>query len=231
MKISILDDEPLAVDLLKRYVEKTEGLEVLATYFDPFKALEDLPENPPDVLFLDMRMPEIEGYQVLEKLGSARPLAVVTSAFPEYSVDGYKRDIFDYLVKPFSYASFLQTVERLKKRVGEESFYIQGERRNIRVTSSEIEVIESDGDYIRVFYKDGRSPLPDIRLPLRSMEAYLPSGTFLRVHKSFLVNKNEIKYLEGDEIMMKNGKAVPLGRTYRSSIKKQIRDLTIFRKD
>lgn len=228
MKISILDDEPMAVNLLERFAKKTAGVEVLHTYLDPVKALKELPENKPDVLFLDIRMPEISGFEFLSLLNTHKPLVVITTAFPEYSLTGYEFEVFDFLLKPFSYEHFLRTIGRLKVRIGESGFFVKSDRKSIQIIPAQIALIESDEDYIRVFYIDG--PPLDIRLPMRSMEEHLPAGTFLRVHKSFLVNKNEVSYLEGNELILKNGRRIPLGRTYRSAVKKQIHNATVSRR-
>ena len=228
MKISILDDEPMAVNLLEKFAKKTAGVEVLSTYLDPLKAIKELPENKPDVLFLDIQMPEISGFEFLLLLNTHKPLVVLTTAFSEYSMQGYEFEVFDFLLKPFSYEHFFRTTQRLKARIGESSFFVKSDRKSIQIIPAQIALIESDEDYIRIFYING--PPLDIRLPMRSMEEHLSAGTFLRVHKSFLVNKNEILQLEGNELILRNGRRIPLGRTYRSAIKKLIHNATLSRR-
>lgn len=223
----IVDDEPLAVRLLESYVEKTPDLTLLASYTDSITALNAIREQKPNLLFLDIQMPNLDGMELAHSL-SADTRVIFTTAFKEYAFESYEVNALDFLLKPIRYNKFLAAIEKaiqwfeLKEKgtVNSEQFAsaaplpgnpstlfirVDGEWRNIPV--SEIIYVNGMKDYV-LFYLDGEKKPLISHLTMKSVEGMLPSDKFLRVHRSYIiavdkiqkVDRNDCIYI-GDEII------------------------------
>ncbi len=223
----IVDDEPLAVRLLESYVEKTPDLTLLASYTDSINALNAVKEQKPNLLFLDIQMPNLDGMELAHSL-SADTRVIFTTAFKEYAFESYEVNALDFLLKPIRYNKFLAAIEKAfqwfeikeKGTVNSEQFAsaaplpgnpstlfirVDGEWRNIPV--SEIIYVNGMKDYV-LFYLDGEKKPLISHLTMKSVEGMLPSDKFLRVHRSYIiavdkiqkVDRNDCIYI-GDEII------------------------------
>jgi DNA-binding LytR/AlgR family response regulator len=216
IRCAIIDDEPLAREVLESYVSDTPGLQLIGSCGSALQALELIRTEKPDVLFLDIRMPKLNGIDLLKTLTS-RPLVVFTTAYAEYAVEGFNLEAVDYLLKPISFERFLKAVHRLEKLVHHtpERILLRADKKTWSVPFEDIICVEAQGDYM-VFYCSEKKILVNERMKV--YEELLPSGQFLRVHKSWMVNKQKVDYVEGNMIKLSGGKEVPIGKTYRIEV-------------
>lgn len=237
MKCIIIDDEPLALDLIKSYVEKTPLLDLEATFTNPFKALSFLIDHEIDLIFLDINMPELSGLQLLNSL-SKKPLVVFTTAYPEFGAESYNYDAVDYLLKPINYVRFLKSVtkalESFKGKPNEQNsaaainsqnetnkenhILIKSSSKLHKIDLNEILYIEGAGNYWSFQLKD-RKILS--LFTFNEILTLLPEEEFIRIHKSFIVPKSKISVIEKHQVTI-NGKTLPIGLTYREHFAKFI---------
>jgi DNA-binding LytR/AlgR family response regulator len=211
----IVDDEPLAVRLLQSYVEKTPDLTLLAAFTDPIEAINAIKQQQPDLLFLDIQMPNIDGMELAQSL-DAGTRVVFTTAFKEYAFESYEVNALDFLLKPIRYNKFLAAVEKARKLIAPQPaptqqqlstvfIRVDSEWRNISIDS--IVYVSGMKDYV-MFYLDGE-PKPLItHLTMKAVEEMLPQEKFLRVHRSYIVAIDKIRKVDrndciyiGDEII------------------------------
>ncbi|MBX2951487.1 MAG: response regulator transcription factor [Leadbetterella sp.] len=231
MKCLIVDDETAAIQLLEGYLQNVSTLVHCESFFNPIEALRYTWNNKVDLIFLDINMPHLSGIGFLELLGSETKV-ILTSAYFEYALDGYKYDVVDYLVKPVSFESFLRAVKKaedrrdpggeLKKPVvtGELDDFVmlksEGKGKWAKVLFSDIVYVESMRNYIAIYtrQKDRIMTL----LSLKELEERLPKDYFFRTHKTFIVALSQIKMIDGGEIILQDVKdRIPLGATYRQA--------------
>ena len=220
----IVDDEPLAVRLLESYVEKTPDLRLLASYTDSINALNAVKEKKPDLLLLDIQMPNMDGMELAHSL-TAETRVIFTTAFKEYAFESYEVNALDFLLKPVRYNKFLSAIEKARNSLGtvlsessdslrtvpsESSpstlfIRVDGEWRNISI--SEITYVSGMKDYV-LFYLDGEKKPLISHLTMKSVEGMLPSDKFLRVHRSYIIAVDKIRKVDrndciyiGDEII------------------------------
>lgn len=228
---AIVDDEPLARNLLENYVKKTEGLQLLATYASAIEAYNGLTMQPVDLLFLDIQMPELNGIEFSKMLPSTTRV-VFTTAFGQYALEGFKVFALDYLLKPISYADFLQSVNRAfqwYRRDKETSLeasdeltsthnciFVKADYKLIRIELSSIIYIEGLKDYVKIHSESFDKPVLSL-ISLKALEEKLPSHQFVRVHRSYIVNKQKIYIIEKSRIVF--GKEyIPISDNYRQNI-------------
>ena len=204
----IVDDEPLAVRLLESYVEKTPDLQLLASYTDSITAINAVKEQKPDVLFLDIQMPNIDGMELAHSL-PAETRVVFTTAFKEYAFESYEVNALDFLLKPIRYNKFLNAVEKARKQMPTQTETIQsstqqntvfirvdGEWRNVVI--DKITYVSCIKDYV-MFYLDNE-PRPLItHLTMKAVEQMLPSEKFLRIHRSYIVATDKISKIDRND--------------------------------
>lgn len=228
----IVEDEPLARKLLTHYVEKTPGLELMATISHPLEALTYLKENQPDLLFLDIQMPEITGIGLL-KIMPRRPLVVLTTAYSEYAIEGYALDVADYLLKPITYERFLQSVEKIQARLHGsnagptttapaapaetpvEYLFVKDGTKSVRINFADIQYIEGMKDYVRIHTPDRKVTTLQ---SLKHLVEVLSDTDFLRVHHSYIVGVDWIEEVQRDDILVA-GQLIPVSDTYRGGVK------------
>ena len=222
MRCILVDDKPLALDILEAYARRVPYLEVVLRTQNPLEALEYLRTQPVELAFLDIQMPELSG---LELIKLTRVPVILTTAYTEYALDGYALDVVDYLLKPIPFDRFYQAVEKARQRQpaepmetvgapGHDSLFVKTEYRIQRVTLDDILYIEARQNYVAIETKGGRiMSLQNIK----AMEDRLPAGRFVRVHKSFVVALAKIDTIEKSRIFI--GEAViPVGDSYREGL-------------
>ncbi|MFT3978967.1 MAG: LytTR family DNA-binding domain-containing protein [Ferruginibacter sp.] len=224
----IIDDEPLAVQLLKGYVEKTESLQLLYAGGNVFEALKLVQENKADLVLLDIQMPELTGIQFL-KIAGEQCRVILTTAYSEYALEGYEYNVADYLLKPFSYDRFRKAIDKvlnshttiasLQEEARPDHFFIKSEYKLVRVNFDEILYIESLRDYIAL-HVAGKQKILSLE-SLRNMEALLPADNFLRVHKSYIVALNKISFVERSRIVISEA-YIPIGDSYSEAFFKRV---------
>ncbi|MEZ5056039.1 MAG: LytTR family DNA-binding domain-containing protein [Saprospiraceae bacterium] len=226
MNCVILDDEPLAIRLLKDYVEKTEGLEILLGTTDPFQVIDTVKAGKADLLFLDIQMPELSGLQIMKILENDVAI-IVTSAYEQYAIKGFEHNVKDYLLKPVSYERFLRAIEKVSPLKSERTIepfsepkhiFVKSEYKLIRLDLDEILRFESDRDYITIFTEKEKI------LTLQSLsewEQTLPASKFSRIHRSHIINLEKIESIENNRVVIK-GIYLPIGETFKADFYKKI---------
>ena len=223
----IIDDEPLALGLLESYVGKTPFLKLTGKFSSAVAALESIRLTPPEVIFLDIQMAELNGlefaYFVPEK-----SRIIFTTAFEKYALESYKVNALEYLLKPFSYPEFLQTANKALQwhqmnekatsdtgKITTDCIYVKSDYRLIQVELFKILYIESLKDYLKIFL-DGESGPIVSHITMKAMEEMLPTHLFMRVHRSFIVRKDKIKVVEHNRIVF-NKTRIPVSDSYKDS--------------
>lgn len=231
LKCLAVDDEPHALKLLQLYVDKTPFLELTYATTSPWEALNILKEGKIDLAFIDIQMEELTGLQLLGLAGKTCPI-ILTTAYSEYALDGYEYQVTDYLLKPFSFDRFLKAVSQVNsnnestEQVPISSpekvahLFIKGDAKNKyhRIKVNDILYIEGLRNYVQFICKNQKV----VTLQnMKSLESSLPSSTFMRIHKSFIVNIDQIEQIDGNSILI-NGQRLPIGQTYRPAFFKRI---------
>lgn len=233
---AIIDDEPLALGLLENYVKKTPSLNLCGLYSSAIEAMKALPDHPVDLLFLDIQMPDLNGLEFSRMVPESTRI-VFTTAFGQYALDGYRVNALDYLLKPISYADFTEAVNKaiqwfeLKQKAEEdpvgntagkelEYIYVKSDYKLIQVELDKILFIEGLKDYIKIHLEDMARPILSLT-SLKSMEEKLPAERFIRVHRSFIVQKQKIKIIEKGRIIF--GKNyIPVSDSYKQELQNYV---------
>ncbi len=228
---AIIDDEPLAVKLLENYVSKTPFLELHGTYSSAVEALYTLQAAPVDLLFLDIQMPELGGLD-LAKLIQGDTRIVFTTAFSQYAIDSYKVNAIDYLLKPISYTDFLGAARKaldaiVKERsvadiseVHEDSFLVKSDYKLLRIRYADILYVEGLKDYVKIYLEGERKPVLSLT-SMRAVESFLPQDSFLRIHRSFIVNMSKVPVFERGQIVF-GDKYLPISDSYKEKVQEYI---------
>ena len=224
----IVDDEPLARNLLSDYAKKIPSLELFGTCEGPLQALEFLRNTPVDLLFLDIQMPEITGIGLLKVLPK-KPMVIFTTAYSEYALDGYELDVVDYLLKPISFERFLKAVNKVQSRLtsnqpaaitqtADDFIFVKDGTKLVKIMVNDILYIEGLKDYVTIHTKTQKV----ISLQrLKSMEEQLPASLFVRIHNSFIVSLRAITSVHKNEVEI--GPAfLPVGETFKKTFKEAI---------
>ena len=223
LRIGILDDEPLALEVLADYVQKTNGLVLIEATTDAYKILELVQQKSLDILLLDIQMPELNGIQVMKIIGQNCRI-ILTTAYAEYALDSYDFNVSDYLLKPIAYERFVKAIEKTKPMLVSQTeaqatasidhIFIKSEYKLIRVDLSDILYIESLRDYIAIHtLTNGKIMSLD---SLRNMENQLPANRFTRVHKSYIIAINHISFIERNRVIIKD-EYIPIGDSYQAA--------------
>lgn len=232
LKCLIVDDEPMARDVIRRYIEQVSSLQVAGEFGNAIDATLFLQANSVDIIFLDIRMPQLSGTDFVRSLRNV-PKIIFTTAHKEYAHEGFELDVVDYLLKPIRFDRFLRAVnkafpsrqheaEAAKHATGPETkfaspfIYLKVDRKMIKVMLDEILYIESDKDYVKIF-TTGSTIIT--RQTISSIEAMLSENKFLRIHRSFIVSLARIKSFT-NEIVEIGNKELPIGKLYRNSFLK-----------
>jgi len=225
----IVDDEPLAHELIEEFCSLLPHLKLEKHCYNAMEAMQFLNSSTVDIMFLDLNMPKLKGFDFLKTLTNP-PKVIVTTAYKEFALESYELNIVDYLLKPFS---FDRLVKAINKAIGEPEkstsvlesapntesrFFVKGDKKYHQVTSSQILFIEAYGNYTKLFFENEMIISHE---NISYYESMLPETNFLRVHKSFIVQLDKIRLIEGSRIFIKD-KEVPIGQTYKSVVGKLV---------
>ena len=222
LKCAIVDDEPLALDLLESYVRKTPFLELAGKYPSAIQAMKELPDRHVDLLFLDIQMPELNGLE-FSKMVPPSTRIVFTTAFDQYAIDGYKVNALDYLLKPISYTDFLQAAHKAQKwfellpqpREEIQSIFVKSDYKLVQIELKNILYIEGLKDYIKIYEENSPKPILSL-MSMKAMEDLLPASRFMRVHRSYIVQKEKIRIIDRGRIVF--GKTyIPISDSYKQA--------------
>jgi len=219
----IIDDEPIAIDVIKTYIEKSSLLEIRSTFTNSAKAFTFLQINPVDLVFIDIQMPGLTGLDIIKNL-SRKPKFIITSAYREYALDGYDLDVLDFLVKPVSYERFLKSLSKFintslsitTNTAAPRFIFIREGRKMIRIFLDSIIYLESQKDHLKIVTGDG---IFITRGTMSYYEQWLPKSEFTRVHRSYLVSVSKIKTYTDDDVEMTDDRRIPVGELYRKAFR------------
>lgn len=222
LKCAIVDDEPLALNLLESYVQKTSFLELAGKYSSAVMAMKELPDKKIDLLFLDIQMPELNGLE-FSKMVPANTRIVFTTAFGQYAIDGYKVNALDYLLKPISYVDFLQAANKAlqwfellqQPREEKESIFVKSEYKLVQIMLKDILYIEGLKDYIKIYEENQPKPVLCL-MSMKAMEEQLPPKRFIRVHRSYIVQKDKIRIIDRGRIVFSKT-YIPISDSYKQA--------------
>jgi DNA-binding LytR/AlgR family response regulator len=226
LKCLIIDDEPLAQNVIENYMEQFSFIELIARCDNALHALEWMKKQKIDLVFLDISMPFISGIEFIKSLKDP-PQIILTTAHKEFAVESYELNVLDYLLKPISFERFLKAINKLymyapqsEKAVADDSgndafIYVRSEKKNVRILLKDILFIESIKDYIKIHT---REKIIITQIPISVIEQRLPDG-FLRIHRSFIIAKDKITAFTQHDLEI--GKhQIPIGRNYRMVVAK-----------
>ena len=225
MKCIVIEDQPPAQRILKKYIEDIGSLELMATFSNTIEAMDFMKEQPVDLIFLDIHLPKISGIDFLKLLPDP-PSVILTTAFSDYALESYELDVVDYLLKPFSFQRFVKAVAKVplkkplttgvakpvQKQPAEKILFIKSGYEHIRIFLEDIIYIKSDADYSEIFLSDKKHLSSE---PLRKWLEILDRNQFARVHKSYIVNTFKIVKVSGNQVYLTNEVVVPIGRAFR----------------
>ena len=235
IKCIIIDDEPLAAEVIATHLSEFSNMELIGTYTNPMEALRTIESGGVDAVFIDINMPKMNGLDFIKSLEST-PYFIITTAYREYAVESFDLDVLDYLVKPIPFTRFLKSMNKLSQKflsdksaelspqALEKSFiFLKVDKKLIKIKFEDINYIESLKDYIKVFTRSGDY------LAHKSLSAIteeIPRNQFLRLHRSFTVALDKIQALEGNSVLV-TGKRIPIGRKYINHAKDVILNTSI----
>ncbi|NLA23925.1 MAG: response regulator transcription factor [Bacteroidales bacterium] len=222
MKCIIIDDEPLAREGMKMNINEIPSLELVGEFEDAIKANQFLQENKVDLMFLDIEMPGISGLNFLRDLQN-QPLVILATAFPQYAVEAYELDVVDYLVKPIKLDRFMKAVNKAEEimklnkstsvvdAIEDDFFFIKSDRKYVKVKFDEVHFIEGLKDYVILHATHGKYMTA---MNVKTIHSKLPEDIFFRTSKSYVINVNHIKEIDGNDVIIADNK-IPIGRSYR----------------
>ena len=221
---AIIDDEPLAAQLLESYVKKTPYLTLKGIYNSAITAMKDLRENPVQLLFLDIQMPELSGIEFARILPHDTKI-IFTTAFNQYALEGYRVNALDYLLKPITYTDFLQATDKalewfttLQKQqtYAEDRFiFVKNDYKLVRVSLDDVLYIEGLKDYVRIYLKTGEKVMS--LMSMKKLEESLPHPEFLRTHRSYIVHMPEVRTIDRLRIVF-GGQYIPISDNYKDDV-------------
>ena len=226
-----IDDEPLALQQLVTYIRKVPFLELVAECQSAIDAQKVLEQEVIDVMFIDINMPDLNGLDFVRTL-AAPPLVVFTTAYSEYALEGYKVNAVDYLLKPFGMDEFMRAANKVKQqydlthtaevsRVDDnDAIFLKTEHRIVRINVTNIRYIEGMSEYLKIYLKEGK-PLV-VLLSMKKMEERLSSPNFMRIHRSYIINLNEIQEVNKNRVILDQDTYLPIGDLYRDQLNRYI---------
>lgn len=240
MKCVIIDDEPLAIDIIESYIKQIGGLEIVVKCTNPLEAITLLNKNKVDLIFLDIEMPNLTGIDLVKALDNM-PQFIFTTAYPQYALDGFNLNATDYLVKPIPFHRFLKAVTRAKEKyelenksilkndttielfkanIQDNFIFVKSEYENIKITTDSIKYIQGLKDYIKIYTSQSDKAILTLS-SFKDILDKLPSNRFIRVHRSFVVNVDFIKALQKTKVII-DGIQIPIGETYKDYVIKRL---------
>lgn len=240
IKLLIVDDEPLAHKVLEGYCKKIDDVQVVGNAYDGISTLNFLAKNDVDAILLDIQMPDLTGFELLDTLQQNAPKIIFTTAYTDYAVQGFDYDqVVDYLHKPIRITRFIKALQRLKKQLRleqqldkihaveapkspieiREFISLKENKITYKINLADIKYIQSWGNYLKVFLNDGKVKM--IRKTIKNMEDTLTTDNFQRIHKSYIVNMEKVTALDGNRLMLED-MPLPIGKIYQLQIKKWV---------
>jgi len=226
MNAIAIDDEPIALDVVKSHAAKVPFVTLQATFTNAFDAIRYLQQNKIDLIFLDIKMPDINGMDLLKSLSNP-PMVIFTTAYSEHAVKSFELDAIDYLLKPFSLPRFLKACNKAMElyhlRLGSEgikqqsSIFIKDGYQQIKTQVDEILYLEASGNYTILHLEDNKSL--STRVPIAEMLNLLPAKSFIRVHRAFIINRDKINKFDKFQVWI-GQKSIPIGATYTQCLQK-----------
>lgn len=229
----VIDDEYPARILMKEYIGQLAHLKLLGTFANPIKALDFLHDQAVDLIFLDIQMPELTGLEFINAL-KTRPMIILTTAYADYALEGYKLDVVDYLLKPIQFDRFYQSVAKArgllalksKAAINEKSaqydasdhIVVKADRKIYRVLLEDIYFIQGLREYVTFYTVQGKIISLD---SLKRLEKTLPDSRFMRVHKSYIINKLKVESLQGNTLIINNSN-IPFSKNLKDRILKEV---------
>ena len=223
----IVDDEPIARDILRTYIAQVPYLNLVGECSDAFEAMQLLNRQPVDLVVLDINMPRLSGLDMLRTL-KKYPAIIITSAYSDYALEGFELSVTDYLLKPFSFPRFVQATEKVHQlrqtsdqptpmasaAPKEDFIMVKADKKLTKVFFNELPHVEAYGNYIFIYTGPNRIMS---KQTLTQFEEQLPAAQFLRIHKSYIVSLKAVKFLEGNELSI-GAKKLPVGKVYRENL-------------
>lgn len=219
-----IDDEPKALDIIKSHVSKIDFLHIADTFTDPFKAIRFIQENPVDLIFLDINMPDIDGIELIRHLKN-KPLIIFTTAHSEYAIRSYELEAVDYLLKPFEFSRFLSAVNKVKDKINPvrssseaDFFFVSSGNQKKKLIYSDILYIQGEGNYVMYFSISDKTI---VRASISETMEILPSGLFIQIHRSTIVSLKWIDKVEDNHVYIQD-KRLSISATYRELFMKRL---------
>ena len=230
VKCLVVDDEPIARDILVAYIGQVPYLHLEGVCGDAFEAMAILNKTDIDLIILDINMPRLTGLEMLRSL-KKYPAIIITSAYPEYALEGFELSVVDYLLKPFSFPRFVQATEKVATRIQQpalshvpveqdEFIMVKSDKKLTKVFFSEIDYVEAYGNYIFIYRGSERIMS---KQTLTQFEQQLPPRKFARIHKSYIVSLKAIKHIEGNEVTLQPRK-LPIGKVYKEGLMRGLQE-------
>ncbi|MEH6656300.1 LytR/AlgR family response regulator transcription factor [Leeuwenhoekiella marinoflava] len=240
MRCILVDDEPLALDVLSSYLEKVEGFELVARCTNPLEAIRIISEQSIDLVFLDIEMPNLSGIDLVKSLDRL-PQFIFTTAYPQYALEGFDLNATDYLVKPVPFPRFLKAVARAKEKheaathktveikpviqtavTGNmpDFIFVKSEYENVKINIADIKYMQGLKDYIKIYTQQSDRAILTLS-SFKELLDKLPAASFLRVHRSYVVNVNAIRAVQKSKILIGDIR-IPIGDTYKDEVLKQL---------
>ncbi|MBK9256865.1 MAG: response regulator [Saprospiraceae bacterium] len=224
IKCVAIDDEPKAIEIIKKHVSKIDYLDLEKVFTDPFKAIKYINESKIELLFLDINMPDIDGMNFVKHL-IQKPLIIFTTAHSEYAIESYEVEAIDFLLKPFDFSRFLVATNKVKERVlkfpviSSPFFFVSSGNKKIKMIYDDILYIKGEGNYVTYQTKSDRVM---VRASISESQSELPSNTFIQIHRSTIVSLKWVDKVEDNHVYIATNK-FPISSTYRESFLRAIR--------
>ena len=220
-----IDDEPLALEIVKRHISEFPTLKLMQVFEDAISAAEYLKQHPVDLLFIDIDMPDISGIDLVRSL-TVKPMVIFTTAYKKFAYEGFELEALDYLLKPITIERFSAAVNKAvdyakyknsDRNGADESIYVHSEYRMIKISIRDIEYIESMQDYIKIHITGVEKPVLTL-LPMKSALEKLPADQFARIHRSYIVARKHVRSIHNRKVQLKNIE-LPVGNNYADFVK------------
>ncbi|GAB3221982.1 LytR/AlgR family response regulator transcription factor [Spirosoma arcticum] len=242
----VVDDEPLASQLIERFISRIASLHWIGTCTNAVDAIGAVRVHQPALLFLDIEMPELSGLDFLNTFSTNRPQVILTTAYPQYALEGFDYDVTDYLLKPIRFERFVRAINKVHARTAQTAvtlppnpapvdnasadsqaaaptdpfIWVNINKKKIRLTIREIVFLESLKDYTRIHLPDQRV---EVHAPLNKLEQLLPPDEFMRINRSYIVRRDAVASIQGKTVELTNKTQLTVGITYRDSVRDQLK--------
>lgn len=233
IKCLAIDDEPLALQKLSSYVKKTPYLQLVGACQSALEAKEIMQKEWIDAIFIDINMPDLNGMEFVKQMDRA-PMVVFTTAYSEYALEGFKVDAVDYLLKPFGLQDFLRAAQKVRHRyelenpatqsnpneeavgIDADAMYLKSDYKTVRINISDIRYVEGMSEYLKIYLEGEKKPLI-VLLSMKRLEERLPSNTFMRIHRSYIINLKKIREVNKNRVVLGEDAYLPIGDLYKEN--------------